>query len=83
MLTFKRLKAFTFNSSETREYELMTEAHAQLSIVRNCSRSSPKTLDKKTVQHNVDDDILTKQIFLGPKGREQKVENWSDLCGSQ
>jgi hypothetical protein len=22
-----------------------------------------KTLDKKTVQHNVDDDILTKQIF--------------------
>jgi hypothetical protein len=42
-----------------------------------------KTLDKKTVQHNVDDDILTKQIFLGLKGRKQKVGNWSDLCGSQ
>jgi hypothetical protein len=24
----------------TREYELITEAHAQLSVVRNCSRSS-------------------------------------------
>jgi hypothetical protein len=23
---------------------------------------TPKTLDKKTVQHNVDDDILTKQF---------------------
>jgi hypothetical protein len=25
--------------------------------------SSAKTLNKKTVQHNVDDDILTKQCF--------------------
>jgi hypothetical protein len=29
------------------------------------SQLDPKTLDKKTVQHNVDDGILTKQIFPG------------------
>ncbi len=32
---------------------------------RHSGPAQPKTLDKKTVQHNVDDDILTKQIFPG------------------
>jgi hypothetical protein len=36
------------------------------------SYASSKTLDKKTVQHNVDDDILTKQIF--PRGGIHKEE---------
>ncbi len=31
---------FHFENPESREYELMTEAHAKLSVVRNCSRSS-------------------------------------------
>jgi hypothetical protein len=34
-----------------------------MSLSLLCSCPCPKTSDKKTVQYNVDDDILTKQIF--------------------
>ncbi len=37
-----------------------------------------KTLDKKWMTP-----FYQNRFFLGPKGREQKMENWSDLCGSQ
>jgi hypothetical protein len=42
-----------------------------------------KTLYKKTVQHNVDDDILTKQCFPRALGYREEIGNWSDHCGSQ
>jgi hypothetical protein len=39
-LSFKRSEGTAGLTVATREYELITEAHAQLSIVRNCSRYS-------------------------------------------
>jgi hypothetical protein len=55
-------------------FSARSESHfSQNSREKNCEtrlavnprpRASPKTLNKKTVQHNVDDDILTQQCFL-------------------
>jgi hypothetical protein len=36
--------------------------------------NASKTLDKKTVQNNVDDDILTKQIY--PRAQRAQAEDW-------
>jgi hypothetical protein len=50
MTTFQHIKKITsqqfqnlvrWGKGRGREYELMTEAQAKLSVVRNCSRSSP------------------------------------------
>jgi hypothetical protein len=35
---------------------------------------NPKILYKKTVQHNVDNDILTKQCF--PRAPREREEDW-------
>ncbi len=42
---------------------------------RGCGlEDQPKTLDKKTVQHNVDDNILTKQFFS--RAQRKRAEDW-------
>jgi hypothetical protein len=62
-----------------REYELITEAHAKLSVVRNCSRSSLRVCLRRGTQLAGMAGLVSSSRGWGKAGSTQGERIWSSL----